>query len=77
MCRIDAKQIGGKVIRPAPTGTEAHKMPCLVYEDPSSEMCRFSVVTINDRILTAKTVRGLKGAARRAGLVWSERFYMP
>ena len=77
MWRIEADQIKGKVIRPAPMGTEAHQLRCVVYEDTPEASIRFSVVTVNDEILTAKTMRGLKGAAKRAGLVWSESFYIP
>jgi hypothetical protein len=76
MWRIEADQIKGKVIRPAPMGTEAHQMLCVVYEDAPEALIRFSVVTVKDEVLTAKTMRGLKGAATRAGLVWSEHFYI-
>lgn len=77
MWRVEANQIKGKVIRPAPMGTEAYRMPCLVYEALPEAMIKFSVVTIKNEILTAKTMRGLKGSAMRAGLVWSENLYMP
>ncbi len=77
MLRIEADQIKGKTIRPAPMGTEVHHMRCLVYEDIPGSLVPFCVVTVNDEILTAKTMRGLKGAAARAGLVWSERQYLP
>lgn len=77
MWRIESDQIKGKVIRPAPLGTEAHQMRCVVFEDTPETLVRFSVVTVKDEILTAKTMRGLKGAATRAGLVWSDNFYIP
>lgn len=77
MWEIDVKQIQGQVIRPAPMGTEVHQCRCLVYESPESKWARYSVVTVKGKILTAKTLRGLRGKATRAGLVWSERFYTP
>jgi hypothetical protein len=77
MWRIDVGQIQGREIRPAPIGTEAHNMPCLVYEAPPEYSVRFSVVTKNGELLTAKTIEGLKGVATQAGLVWTERLYMP
>lgn len=52
MWRIDADQIKGKVVRPAPMGTEAHPMRCVVYEDAESSMALFSFVTMKDVILT-------------------------
>ena len=76
MWRIDANEIKNKAIRPAPMGTEVHKLPCLVFEDSESSI-RFCVVTLKDEILTAKTMRGLKGVTQRAGLIWSENIYMP
>jgi hypothetical protein len=77
MLRISSDQIKGKVIRPAPWGTEVHKLPCLVFEDTACTFCAFSVVTVKDEIITAKTTRGLKGSALRAGLAWSENYYVP
>jgi hypothetical protein len=77
MWSIEANQIKGKVIRPAPMGTETHPVRCVVYEDAPDASIQFSVVRIKNKILTAKTMRGLKGAATRAGLVWSENLYIP
>lgn len=78
MWKIEADQIKGEVIRPAPMGTESDRVMCLVYEDESPEVSiKHSVVTTRGMVITAKTLRGLKGATKRAGLVWSESYYMP
>lgn len=77
MLRIEADQIKGKAVRPAPMGTETHQARCLVYEDAPGSLAPFCLVTVKDQVLTAKTMRGLKGAAARAGLVWSEHHYLP
>lgn len=77
MWNIEADEIKGKVIRPAPMGIEAHQNLCVVWEDAPEALIRFLVVTVKGEVLTAKTMSGLKGAATRAGLVWSEYFYIP
>jgi hypothetical protein len=76
MLRIESDQIFGKTIRPAPQGTESHELLCLVFDDRASAF-RFCVVTVRGDILTAKTMKGLRRACEKAGLVWSEDFYMP
>jgi hypothetical protein len=77
MLRIESTQIFGKTIRPAPWGTEIHELPCLVFDDRASTLARFCVVTVKNDILTAKTTKGLRRACEKAGLVWSEDFYIP
>ena len=59
--RVQADSIHGKVVLPAPWGTEFHRFPCLVFHEPASELAPYSVVEVKETVLTAKTARGLKG----------------
>lgn len=77
MFSINAKEIHGAEVILAPMGTEVDRTPCLVYHDPGSmvEYCR---VEHRGQIVTAKTERGLRGAAKRLGLrVAVPRIYLP
>lgn len=84
MFGITAKQIRGAVVRPAPWGVEggAHygmNTPCLVWHDDRPGVmipyCRLE--TSSGKVITAKTIRGLKGAARRLGLICNDDIYAP
>lgn len=77
MWQIEINQLAGKKIRPAPIGTELHKVRCMVFEDETSDFAKFSVIVKNGEVITAKTMRGLKGIATRAGLIWTENYYVP
>ena len=78
MFGIDVKSIKGATVRPAPWGTEGDKLPCLVWEDPNPDAnVKFCKVVSLKKVITAMTLRGLKGAANRYGLVCSDNVYAP
>ena len=77
MFRINAANIAGEEVVLAPMGTEVDTLPCLVYHDPDS-LIKYSRVESRGEIVTAKTERGLRGAAKRLGLRVAEgRIYFP
>lgn len=73
MFGIEVKEIKGHRVQLAPNGVEGLQQACIVWTDPNPEAliryCR--VLNENGKVISAKTVRGLLGAARRYGLVAS------
>lgn len=71
MFGIEVKEIKGHRVQVAPYGVEGVQQACLVWTDPNPDAlirhCR--VLNTNGNVVSAKTVRGLLGAARRYGLV--------
>ena len=78
MFGIEAKGIKGQTVRPAPFGIEGDPIPRLIWDDPNPRaMIKECHVLKGNKLITAKTIKGLKGAARRAGLICNDDAYVP
>ena len=78
MLRIEANQIPGATVRPAPFGIEGDSIPRLVWDDPNPNATIKQCQVIRDgNLLTADTIEGLQEAAERVGLVCNGDAYTP
>lgn len=71
MFGIKVNQIKGHRVQLAPIGVEGLPERCLVWTDPhpNAQIRYCRVLTAGGKVITAKTLRGLHGAAWRYGVV--------
>jgi hypothetical protein len=78
MFTIEATQIQGQIVRPAPWGVEDGQPACLVYvDDRPGVMIPYCKVTDANIVVTAGDIAGLKQEALRVGLICSDDVFMP